>query len=110
MLVADGFTPAAALAVYRATVSYARGYALAEAAGFTVDAARPDGRRRLAALPRGEFPILAGRGRELAALDADRGYEVGLRALLSGFADPDAGHRTGGKSRGRVPRPRERPG
>ena len=79
VLVAGGFTPAAALGVYRATVSYARGYALAEATGFTVDAAKPDGRRRLAALPRGEFPILAGRARELAALDADGGYELGLR-------------------------------
>lgn len=102
VLVADGFTPAAALAVYRAAVSYARGYALAEATGFTVDAAKPDGRRRLAALPRGEFPILAGRARELAALDADSGYELGLEALLTGFADPDAAHRTGAKAtRGR---------
>ena len=55
VLVADGFGPAAALAVYRATVSYARGYALAEATGFTVDAAKPGGRRRLAALPAGSF-------------------------------------------------------
>lgn len=88
VLVARGFTPSAALAVYRATVSYARGYALAEATGFTVDAARPGGRRRLAALPRSEFPILAGRARELAALDADAGWELGLQALLTGFADP----------------------
>ena len=48
-----GSAPAQALAIYRATVSYARGYALAEATGFTVDAARPAGRRRLAAAPRG---------------------------------------------------------
>ena len=88
--------------MYRAAVSYARGYALAEATGFTVDAAKPDGRRRLAALPRGEFPILAGRARELAALDADSGYELGLEALLTGFADPNAAHRTGAKAtRGR---------
>ena len=106
VLVADGFTPAAALAVYRATVSYARGYALAEATGFTVDAAKPDGRRRLAALPRGEFPILAGRARELAALDADVGFELGLEALLTGFA----GHPTGAKARRRASRPAEHPG
>jgi AcrR family transcriptional regulator len=106
VLVADGFTPAAALAVYRAAVSYARGYALAEAAGFTVDAAKPGGRRRLAALPRGEFPILAGRARELATLDADSGYERGLEALLTGFADPDAAHRTSAKAtRGRCQPP-----
>jgi AcrR family transcriptional regulator len=106
VLVADGFTPAAALAVYRAAVSYARGYALAEATGFTVDAAKPDGRRRLAALPRGEFPILAGRARDLAALDADGGYELGLEALLTGFADR---HR-GAKVEGSASRLSERPG
>ena len=88
LLVERGFSPATALAIYRATVSYARGYALAEAAGFTVDAAQPAGRRRLAQLRRTEFPILAGRARELAALDADSAYEFGLRALLSGLPDP----------------------
>jgi hypothetical protein len=50
VLVAHGFTPANALAIYRATVSYGRGYALAEATGFTVDAAHRPGRRRLATL------------------------------------------------------------
>lgn len=94
VLVAAGFSPRAALGIYRATVSYARGYALAEATGFTVDAAGPSGLRRLAALPRREFPLLAGRARELAALDADGAYELGLRALLSGLADPDAPERT----------------
>ena len=69
VLIAAGFGPGDALAIYRATVSYARGYALAEATGFTVDAARPVGRRRLAALPRSEFPVLAGRAQELAELD-----------------------------------------
>jgi hypothetical protein len=44
VLVAHGFAPADALAVYRAVASYARGYALAEATGFTVDAA--EGRAR----------------------------------------------------------------
>lgn len=110
VLVAAGFTPAPALAVYRATVSYARGYALAEATGFTVDASQPDGRRRLAALPKVEFPILAGRARELVALDADAAYEVGLQALLTGFADPKVVEHTGGKSKGRVPLPPGPPG
>lgn len=90
VLVERGFSPGNALAIYRATVSFARGYALAEATGFTVDAARPGGRRRLAALRRSEFPILAGRAKELAELDADAAYEFGLRALLSGFPDPAA--------------------
>lgn len=94
-LVERGFAPATALAIYRATVSYARGYALAEATGFTVDAAERAGRERLAALPVGEFPILAGRASELAKLDADAGYEVGLHALLTGLPDPDATRRAG---------------
>lgn len=87
VLVKQGFSPPEALAVYRATVSYARGYALAEATGFTVDAALPAGRSRLAALSADEFPILAGRTHELAELDANTAYERGLRALLEGLAD-----------------------
>jgi AcrR family transcriptional regulator len=94
LLVDHGFTPAQALAIYRATVSYARGYALAEATGFTVDAARPSGRRLLAALPREDFPILGGRAQELARLGPDAAYEVGLRALLAGLADPESGKRS----------------
>ena len=90
MLVERGFAPAIALAIYRATVSYARGYALAEATGFTVDAAQRAGRRRLAALPGDEFPILRGRAEALAELDADAGYALGLRALLAGFPEPGA--------------------
>jgi TetR/AcrR family transcriptional regulator, tetracycline repressor protein len=85
VMIDDGIAPAEALAAYRAVASYARGYALAEATGFTVDAAQPSGRARLRALPVDEFPVLAGLGRELAALDADRGFEVGLRALLDGL-------------------------
>lgn len=88
MLVANGFGPADALAVYRAVASYARGYALAEATGFTVDAQDAGARRRLAALDRDEFPILAGQTHELAALDADAGFERGLSALLAGLPEP----------------------
>jgi AcrR family transcriptional regulator len=93
VLVEAGFTPAAALGIYRATVSYARGYALAEATGFTVDAARAAGRRRLAALPRAEFPILGGRAKGLAELRPDAAFELGLTAMLAGLADPDTGKR-----------------
>lgn len=110
VLVNRGFTPADALAVYRAVVSYARGYALAEATGFTVDAAQPSGRRRLIALPRADFPILAGSARELSVLDADIGYEFGLGALLAGFADPHGAQ--GGRRRklGKTPQPPKPPG
>jgi AcrR family transcriptional regulator len=99
VLVARGFAPATALAIYRATASYARGYALAEATGFTVDAAQPAGRKRLAALPRDEFPILAGRARELSELGADAGYELGLHALLKGLPDPDTAEKARHKPR-----------
>jgi AcrR family transcriptional regulator len=91
VLVGHGFGAADALAIYRATVSYARGYALAEATGFTVDAARPAGSRRLAALAPSQFPILAGRARELAALEPDAAFELGLDALLGGLRDPGQG-------------------
>ncbi|MGC9221001.1 MAG: TetR/AcrR family transcriptional regulator C-terminal domain-containing protein [Solirubrobacteraceae bacterium] len=88
VLVAAGFTAPQALAAYRATVSYTRGYALAEVTGFTVDAARPAGRERLAALPATEFPVLSGRASELSALDADSAFRVGLEALLAGLGGP----------------------
>ena len=87
-LVADGFAPADALGVYRAVAAYTRGYALAEATGFTVDAARPAGRERLDALPEADFAILRGRADALAELGADRGFELGLRALLDGLPSP----------------------
>jgi Tetracyclin repressor-like, C-terminal domain len=106
VLVKRGFSPGDALAIYRATVSYARGYALAEATGFTVDATRPAGRRRLAALPRDEFPILSGRAKELAALDPDAAYELGLRALLAGLADPGPAEQIGREQPRLTKRPR----
>ena len=88
VLVRVGFTAPEALATYRATVSYARGYALGEATGFTVDAARPSGRERLAALPAAEFPVLSGQAAELAKLDASSGFKLGLDALLFGLGGP----------------------
>jgi AcrR family transcriptional regulator len=87
VLVTAGFDPGDALAVYRAVASYARGYALAEATGFTVDAAWPEGRKRLRALPRRDFPILRARTRELAGLRPDAGFEFGLAALISGIGE-----------------------
>jgi AcrR family transcriptional regulator len=87
VLVRHGFSPPSALAIYRAIVSYARGYALGEATGFTVDATRPSGRRRLGALPPDQFPVLAGRAEELAALQADDAYLLGLDAMLRGLAE-----------------------
>ena len=87
-LVAAGFAVPEALGIYRAVVSYARGYALAEASGFTVDAANAKARERLRTLDRRSFPILAGRTRQLAQLDADSAYEFGLSALVNGLPNP----------------------
>jgi AcrR family transcriptional regulator len=106
VLITQGFRPPAALAIYRVTASFARAYALAEAAGFTVDAARPEARRRLASLPPSEFPILAGRASELADLDSGAAYDLGVQALLSGLADPGAFQLGGGESPLRIDRPR----
>ena len=91
VLVRAGFSPSEALAIYRATVSYARGYALAEATGFTVDASRAAGRRRLAGLPADDFPILHDRAKELAGVDADSAYRLGLDALIRGLKSPRKG-------------------
>jgi AcrR family transcriptional regulator len=90
ILIGVGFDPRGALAIYRATVSYARGYALAEATGFTVDAAGPGGLERLRALPVDQFPILGGCAGELVELDPDRAFEIGLHALLTGLEGPAA--------------------
>ena len=93
ILVSAGFDPATALAIYRATVSYARGYALAEATGFTVDAAGAEGLQRLRTLNVEEFPVLAGRAAELIELDPDRAFRLGLDALLRGLDEPGAAAR-----------------
>jgi hypothetical protein len=69
-------------------VSYARGYALAEVTGFTVDAASAVGRERLAALPLADFPILAGRAGELREVDPDSAFNLGLEALMFGLGGP----------------------
>lgn len=87
-LVGAGFDPRTTLAIYRATVSYARGYALAEATGFTVDAAGGTGLERLRSLSADEFPVLAGRAAELVELDPDTAFRLGLNALLVGIRDP----------------------
>jgi hypothetical protein len=93
VLVAERFPRSDALAVYRAIFNYARGSALAEVAGFTVDVAQPRGRGLLAALPEREFPILAGRRCELAELDRERAFVRGLEALLVGIASArSSGH------------------
>lgn len=84
-LIDAGFDPGTALAVYRASVSYARGYALAEATGFTVDAAGGRGFERLQTLDPEAFPVLAGQAARLAEVDPDRAFKLGITALLRGI-------------------------
>jgi AcrR family transcriptional regulator len=86
-LVDAGARPPRALAIYRALASYARGYALAEATGFTIDASTPTGLVPLRTLREDEFPILRGRAGDLAALAPDDGFDLGLEALLDGLRD-----------------------
>ncbi|QEC48199.1 TetR family transcriptional regulator [Baekduia soli] len=83
-LVSAGSTPAAALGVYRSVASYARGYALAEVTGFTVDASTAAARRPLRALAAEEFPVLRRSVKELSALTPDQAFASGLEALLAG--------------------------
>lgn len=86
VLVEAGAPPRDALAIYRSVASFARGYALGEVNGFTVDAGTPAARRVLRALPREDFTILRGEVGALAALTPDEGFALGLDALLDGFA------------------------
>jgi AcrR family transcriptional regulator len=84
-LVRAGATPAAALVAYRALASYARGYALAEVVGFTVDATSKDGEAALEGLDPTTFRVLGGRREELRGVRPDRAFDIGLRALLDGL-------------------------
>jgi AcrR family transcriptional regulator len=87
-LVANGFGAAGALAVYRVVASYARGYALAEAGGFTVGASDSGAVEALATLAPAEFPVLSGRSAELGALDPDATFQLGLGVLVAGLPEP----------------------
>jgi hypothetical protein len=52
------------------------------------DRLTPVGRRaRLRSLDARSFPILAGRADQLARLDSDAAYELGLHALIEGLPD-----------------------
>ncbi|CAB4911635.1 unannotated protein [freshwater metagenome] len=103
-LVRGGATPAGALVAYRALASYARGYALAEVVGFTVDASTAAGAADLDALDPAAFPILGGRAGELHEVGPDRAFDAGLRALidgLTGLVDPPAARMTAVRARRR---------
>lgn len=84
-LVRAGATPSGALVAYRALASYARGYALSEVVGFTVDASGDEAAEVLGGLEAEAFPVLSGRRDELRDVQADRAFDTGLRALIDGL-------------------------
>lgn len=72
-----------AVHAYRALVSYARGFALAEIAGFTLE-----GRTAPAEsgeLPASEFPTVARLRAQLVSAPGDAAFEFGLEAILVGI-------------------------
>jgi TetR/AcrR family transcriptional regulator, tetracycline repressor protein len=82
-----GLGGAEATNAYRALVSYARGFALAEIAGFTLESRtiRDSSHIDPAALPPAEFPTVVELAPRLSARADDAAFEFGLDALLSGL-------------------------
>ena len=83
-----GLAEAKATHAYRALISFARGFALAEIAGFTLESRA---RRRLAdadaaTLPATEFPTVVELAPWLRRRAGDAAFEYGLDALLAGIA------------------------
>ena len=64
---------------YRALASYARGFALAEIAGFTLDG------DAVSDLPAGPLDNVAELGRQLVATDRDAAFAFGAEALVAGI-------------------------
>lgn len=77
-LMAGGFSPPEAVSAYMLVTAYARGFALAEIEGFTLEAA-------LSLPPSTSHPSLAAARATAAALDRDRGFASGLETILAGL-------------------------
>ena len=78
-LMAAGLTVPEAVAAYRMVAAYARGFALAEIEGFTLDAG-------VAALPSTSHPAVAAARATPGALDHDRAFASGLDTIVAGLA------------------------
>lgn len=78
ILRAAGFEPLQAVAAYRLATAYARGFALAEIQGFTLDT----GSERNA---RDTHPFVAEARGTLGALDHDAAFALGLEAIVTGL-------------------------
>lgn len=72
--------------IAREACSYARGFALAEIAGFTLeDATTSDGEPRANELDSDEFPEIVRAAQELVHGDRDTAFFLGATALLDGL-------------------------
>jgi hypothetical protein len=69
-----GFTPARAVFAYRLVVTYARGYALAELAGFAIEVG-----------PAQQQPHVRSLSRRLAAEPSESNFRTGLETILGGL-------------------------
>jgi AcrR family transcriptional regulator len=70
----DGFTPARAISTYRLVLSYARGYALSELAGFAIEAP-----------PQARLPVIRSLARRLASEPSEVSFRAGLDTILGGL-------------------------
>jgi hypothetical protein len=94
---AGGFDPVAASQAYRLAASYARGFALAEIRGFTLDA--PGGRLRAADVRADDLPTVADLADSLSGFDRDAAFAYGVDTILAGIAATRAASRTARRPR-----------
>ncbi len=80
---AGGLDPESASFAYRLAVSYARGFALAEIGGFTLDA--PGERLRALDLAPEEFPHIVELAPCLSRFDREAAFEFGVDVILAGL-------------------------
>lgn len=78
-LMAAGFTPPEAVSAYRLVAAYARGFALAEIEGFTLET-------NLSSPPSTPLPSVEAARATAAALDHERGFASGLETIIAGLA------------------------
>lgn len=79
-----GFDREEASYAYRLALSYARGFALAEIGGFTLDA--PGERLRALDLAPGDFPHIVELSPTLSGFDRDAAFEFGVEVVVAGLA------------------------
>lgn len=99
---AAGLDRAEAVQAYRAIAAYARGFALAEIAGFTLESAEPEGEPAAGAgqVYADDFPMISELSAALAEPDREATFAFGLDASLDGILRrPERGRRRAAKPR-----------